>query len=76
VHDRELLAIIYSCQVWRHYLEGRYPFRILTDHKNLEYFRRDKMLSHRQTRWSQILNQFAYTLEYKPGKENGKADAL
>ena len=34
------------------------------------------MLTRRQARWSQRLNQFNYTLEYKPGTENGKADAL
>jgi transposase InsO family protein len=76
VHDRELLAIVYCCQIWRHYLDGKFPVRILTDHKNLEYFKKDKMLSHQQARWSQLLNQISYTLEYKPGTENGKADAL
>ena len=35
VHDRELLAIVYCCQIWRHYLDGKFPVRILTDHKNL-----------------------------------------
>ena len=44
------LAIVYCCQIWRHYLDGKFPVRILTDHKNLEYFKKDKMLSHRQAR--------------------------
>jgi hypothetical protein len=76
VHDRELLAIVYSCTVWRQYLDSGRLIRILTDHKNLEYFRTEKMLTRRQARWSQRLNQLNYTLEYKPGTENGKADAL
>jgi hypothetical protein len=62
VHDRELLAIVYCSRIWRHYLDNKYPVRILTDHKNLEYFKRDKVLSQRQARWSQLLNQISYTL--------------
>jgi hypothetical protein len=76
VHDREMLAIVYACKIWRHYLEGPHPIRIFTDHKNLEYFRTEKLLSRRQARWSQLLNSLSYTLEYKPGVMNGKADAL
>jgi hypothetical protein len=76
VHDREMLAIVYACKIWRHYLEGPHPIRIFTDHKNLEYFQTEKLLSRRQARWSQLLNSLSYTLEYKPGVMNGKADAL
>jgi hypothetical protein len=45
VHDREMLAIVYACKIWRHYLEGPHPIRIFTDHKNLEYFRTENLLS-------------------------------
>lgn len=76
VHDRELLAIIFSCAVWRHYLEGGRKVKILTDHKNLEYFRTEKMLNRRQTRWAQRLAGINYSLTYKPGTLNGKANAL
>jgi hypothetical protein len=36
----EMLAIIRGFEEWRHYLKGaRHPVEVLTDHKNLEYFR-------------------------------------
>jgi len=35
-----------------------------------------KLLNHRQTRWSEFLTPFDYEIVYRPGKSNGKADAL
>lgn len=38
-HDKELLAIFEAFKTWHKYLEGStFPVKILTDHKNLEYF--------------------------------------
>jgi hypothetical protein len=40
IHDTEMLAIIRALEEWRHYLEGaKHSIEILTNHKNLEYFR-------------------------------------
>ena len=40
IYDRELLAIIRALEAWRHYLQGaKHPVQILSDHKNLTYFR-------------------------------------
>jgi hypothetical protein len=49
---------------------------LITDHKNLEYFMTKKLLKHRQARWSEFLTRFDYEIVYRPGKSNGKADAL
>ena len=39
IYDKEMLAVICALETWRHYLEGAsHPVKILTDHKNLEYF--------------------------------------
>ena len=39
IHDKEMLAIIWCLEAWRHFLEGaKNQFKIWTDHKNLEYF--------------------------------------
>jgi hypothetical protein len=35
-----------------------------------------KKLSRRQTRWAEFLSRFNFQLTYRPGKQNGKADAL
>ena len=46
IYDRELLGIVRALEEWRHYLEGNpYPVRVLSDHKNLEYFRTAQKLN-------------------------------
>ncbi|KAK3525810.1 hypothetical protein QTP70_010318 [Hemibagrus guttatus] len=77
VGNRELLAIKAALEEWRHWLEGaRHPFQILTDHRNLEYLRGAKRLNPRQARWALFFTRFQFTVSYRPGSKNGKADAL
>lgn len=35
-----------------------------------------RLLNRRQARWSEFLSRFNYRIQYRPGKTNGKADAL
>ncbi|KAK3548052.1 hypothetical protein QTP70_004285 [Hemibagrus guttatus] len=75
--NRELLAIKAALEEWRHWLEGaRHPFQVLTDHRNLEYLRGAKRLNPRQARWALFFTRFRFTVTYRPGSKNGKADAL
>lgn len=75
--NRELLAVKLALEEWRHWLEGAdHPFMIYTDHKNLEYLRTAKRLTPRQARWSLFFSRFQFTLSYRPGTKNSKADAL
>ena len=77
IYDKELLAIVDSFKIWRHYLEGNpHPIEIFCDHKNLEYFRTTKILSRRQVRWSLVLNSYQYNFNFRPGKKNTKVDAF
>ena len=77
IYDKELLAIVRCFEQWRPELEGAaHPIRVLTDHKNLQYFTTTKQLSHRQARWSKYLSQFNFTITYQPGKDGEKPDAL
>ncbi|KAK3545965.1 hypothetical protein QTP70_017186, partial [Hemibagrus guttatus] len=77
VGNRELLAIKAALEEWRHWLEGaRHPFQVLTDHRNLEYLRGAKRLNPRQARWALFFTRFVFTVTYRPGSKNGKADAL
>jgi hypothetical protein len=40
ISDKEALPILKGLQFWRHWLEGtKEPVRIITDHRNLEYFK-------------------------------------
>jgi hypothetical protein len=52
------------------------PIEILTDHKNLEYFMISKVLTRRQTRWSEFLSRLKFKIVYRPGKQGKKPDAL
>ncbi|KAL0183816.1 hypothetical protein M9458_019512, partial [Cirrhinus mrigala] len=77
VGNRELLAMKAALEEWRHWLEGaKLPFTILTDHRNLEYLRSAKRLNHRQARWALFFTRFNFTVTYRPGSKNTKADAL
>jgi len=68
IHDKEMLAIIWALEEWRHFLEGaRHPVEIWTDHKNLEYFMTAKKLNHRQAWWSLYLARFDFKLVHRPG---------
>ncbi|TXG51634.1 hypothetical protein EZV62_024158 [Acer yangbiense] len=48
----------------------------MTDNVATSYFQTRKKLSPKQVRWQDILVEFIYLLEYKPGKANVMADAL
>ncbi|KAK3563698.1 hypothetical protein QTP86_034431 [Hemibagrus guttatus] len=73
----ELLAIKLALEEWRHWLEGaRLPFLVLTDHKNLEYLRATKRLNPRQACWALFFTRFEFSISYRPGSKNTKADAL
>uniref|UniRef100_A0A8C9T6V6 Gypsy retrotransposon integrase-like protein 1 n=5 Tax=Scleropages formosus TaxID=113540 RepID=A0A8C9T6V6_SCLFO len=77
VGNRELLAIKMALEEWRHWLEGAtHPFLVLTDHRNLEYLQKAKRLNSRQARWAMFFTRFRFTVTYRPGSKNGKADAL
>ena len=77
IYDKELLAIVRSFETWRSELQGSaFPIRVLTDHRNLEYFMTTKQLTRRQVRWSEFLSQFDFVIRFRPGKDGGKPDAL
>jgi len=79
IHDKELLAIVQAFHEWKRYTRGNpKPIRVLrvTDHKNLVTFMTKKQLNEREARWMQELSQYNFKIEYRPGKEGGKPDAL
>ena len=76
IHDKELLAIVAAFQDWRVYVEGASEITVFTDHKNLVNFCTTKQLNRRQVRWSELLSQHKFVIQYHPGKDNGRADAL
>ncbi|KAJ1028044.1 hypothetical protein NDA13_003494 [Ustilago tritici] len=61
----------------RQYLEGaKFPVEVLTDHRSLEYFTTTKQLNRRQARWSELLANFDFVIQYCPGAQDCLPDAL
>ena len=47
IHDKELLVIVRCLEAWAPELHMVKKFTVLTDHKNLQYFYRERQLSER-----------------------------
>ena len=77
IYDKELLAIVRCFEEWRPELEGApSPVKVITDHRNLEYFMTTKLLNRRQARWSEFLSRFNFKIVFRPGHQGSKPDAL
>src|SRR6266566_3003228 len=77
IYDKELLAIVMIFEEWRPHLEGApKAIKVLCDHRNLEYFMTTKLLNRRQARWSEFLSRFDFKIQFRPGKQSTKPDAL
>ena len=77
IGDKELLAIVIAFEEWRpHLLGAKDHVLILTDHHNLQGFLQKKLLNRRQARWALDLAEYNFKIHYRPGPQNGKADAL
>jgi hypothetical protein len=74
-HEQELLAIIVALRTWKHYLMGL-KFKVMTDHKSLQYFQTQPQLSGRQVRWKDTIANYDFDIEYIEGKTNVVADGL
>ena len=77
IYDWELLTVIHALDHWRHYLQGTsHPITLLTDHKNLTYFRQPQKLSHHQVCWMMFLQDFDLHFVHIPGSAMGPTNAL
>ena len=66
-----MLAIIKALKEWNELLRSVPKFKIVTDHKNLEYFMTVRDLTERQMRYSLTLSRYDFTIVYRPGKHGG-----
>ena len=75
VTDRELLAVKYFVSYYRQYLLGR-KFVVRTDHQALKWLFSLKEPKNRVARWIEILSEFDFSVEYRPGTKHGNADGM
>ena len=75
VTRRELLAVIYFVKHFRPYLLGR-KFLIRTDHAALKWLRNMPEPVGQQARWLELLEEYEFDIEHRPGKRHANADAL
>jgi RNase H-like domain found in reverse transcriptase/Integrase zinc binding domain len=77
ITEKEMMAIIQGVHQWRKYLETpREPTVVITDHKNLEYFKTARITNRRQARWALEIQDIPYRVQYRKGTDNVVADAL
>jgi hypothetical protein len=75
VFEMETIAILEALLKWEDKLLGR-KILVVTDHKALEFFKTQRRLNSRQTRWMEFLARFDYDITYVKGETNLVADAL
>ena len=75
VTKRELLAVVLFVDKFSPHLLGR-RFLIRTDHASLRWLLNFKNPSGILARWYEILDQFQFTIEHRPGEQHVVPDAL
>ncbi|KAK9694519.1 RNase H-like domain found in reverse transcriptase [Popillia japonica] len=75
INEQECLAVIWAIKRYRPYLEDR-PFTLRTDSKALTWLQQFPESRSKLMRWSLLLQQFQYSVEHIPGRENQLPDAL
>jgi hypothetical protein len=75
MNDLELLDIVYSLRVWRHYMIG-WNLELETYHCGLQHIFTQSDLNARQRRWSILLGEYDFDITYIKGTMNRVEDAL
>ena len=73
--ELEGLAVFKAVHFFAHYLYGA-RFEVMTDHKALVSLLHSRVLNRRLHGWVMQLLEFDFVVKYRPGSENGDADAL
>ena len=78
--EKETYAVVSALRKWAGWV-GLQPILVLTDHRSLEDWVREKMdtpsgPAGRRARWHETLSKFDLTIQYMPGEDNIVADAM
>ena len=75
VTRRELLAVVQAVSHFHCYLYGQ-NFKIRTDHSALQWLLRFRHLEGQVARWMEVLREYDFKIEFRPGKGHQNADAM
>ena len=76
-YNNELLAIVKTFKIWRHYLDDcKHKVFMLTNLNNLCHFIDIKSLSFKQVYWAKKFFRYYFWIDYYQGKTNGAGIAL
>ena len=75
ITEKELLAARYFIEYFRQYLLGR-RFLVRSDHQSLVWLFQLKEPRGKIARWIEILSQYDFAIQYRPGKKQPHCDAL
>ena len=67
IYNQEMLGLICALEDWRHFLKGL-EFKVITDHKNMEWWSTLRDLNRQQAHWSLYQSCFNFKVTYKKGK--------
>ena len=73
--EKEAYAIIHAVRTFYPYLYGR-KFKVLTDHRPLQWLMSIKEPTGKLARWALLLQEFDIDISYRPGRINQNADCL
>ena len=73
--ELEMCAIVFGVTKLKFYLTANH-FIIETDHAALTFLMNNRFANNRIYRWSLLIQEFSFSIQYRPGKENITADAL
>ena len=75
ISELEGLGVVWAVKHFRHYLYG-HRCTVFTDHEALKSLLNTAQPSGKLARWGMALQELDLKIEYRPGKNNGRADAL
>ena len=75
ITEKELLAVRFFIEYFRQYLLGR-RFLVRSDHQSLVWLFRLKEPRGKIARWIEILSQYDFAIQYRPGNKQAHCDAL
>eukprot|EP00923_Selenidium_pygospionis_P042587 GHVN01073599.1.p1 GENE.GHVN01073599.1~~GHVN01073599.1.p1 ORF type:complete len:499 (-),score=36.13 GHVN01073599.1:1844-3205(-) len=76
IPEKECLAIVFALKKFRYIIHGR-RFRVVTDHRALQWLDKHKDEKSKLMRWALEMQEMGdFLIEYRAGVDNGNADAF